>query len=207
MARMTLSVLDERSEEQPADEGREDDREQELELDLADRFADELGAVVGDADGHVGRQGLPIGVERLAHLLGHGHGVGAALLLDADALGRAAVDPGDAPDVLEAVLDHGDVARDRSDCRSTSRTTIFRRVSRSIASPRTRTLISRPGVSSRPAGSSTCSRWRAPMTSWTVRLFSSRRAASSQMRTFRSSVPMREISPMPGIVWSFSLRP
>jgi hypothetical protein len=45
------------------------------------------------------------------------------------------------------------------------------------------------------------------MTSRTVRPFSSRRAASSQMRTFLSSVPMREISPIPEMVWSFSLRP
>ncbi len=45
------------------------------------------------------------------------------------------------------------------------------------------------------------------MTSRTVRPFSSRRAASSQMRMFRSSVPMSEISPMPGMVWSFSLSP
>ncbi len=42
--------------------------------------------------------------------LGHGDGVGAALLLDADALGRHAVDAGQPPDVLEAVLDEGDVA-------------------------------------------------------------------------------------------------
>ncbi len=45
------------------------------------------------------------------------------------------------------------------------------------------------------------------MTSLTVRLFSSRRAASSQMRTFRDSTPMSVISPMPGMVCSFSLSP
>ena len=52
-----------------------------------------------------------ISAMRLAHRLGDGDGVGAALLADAQALGRRAVDAGDAAHVLEAVLDEGDVLR------------------------------------------------------------------------------------------------
>ena len=50
----------------------------------------------------------------------------------------------------------------------------------------TLTLISRPSVSSRPAGSSTCSRRSAAMTSVTVIPFAFSLSASTQILTFRS---------------------
>ena len=60
----------------------------------------------------------------------------------------------------------------RSERRTTEvpdwRTTTSRKASSSMASPRTRTLISRPSVSMRPAGISTCSRRSAACTSAVV---------------------------------------
>ena len=88
---------------------------------------------------------------------------------------------------------------------SCSRTTRPRRVSRSSASPITRTLTSRPSVSMRPAGSSTCSRCSAAITSVTVSPLASSFSASTQMRTLRSRAPPTITSPTPSTVCSFSL--
>ena len=99
----------ERAEEHPADERRQDDREEELELDLVDRVLDEGRRVEVDPDLHPGREGLLDLGHRGLDALGDGDGVRAALLADAEPLGGGAVDAGDAPLVLEAVLDEGDV--------------------------------------------------------------------------------------------------
>ena len=98
------------AEEHPTNESGQHDGQEELELDLVDGLADELRAVVGDRDRHVLGQGLAVLIDGLVDRPGHGDGVRATLLADADALGRASVDAGDAADVLEAVLDQGHVA-------------------------------------------------------------------------------------------------
>ncbi len=120
----------------------------------------------------LGQRLLDLG-ERVLDAVRDRDGVRAALLADAQALRRLAVDARDAPHVLEAVLDERDVARGRPARRSPRGRRSSAGSSRSSASPSTRTLISRPSVSSRPAGSSTCSRWSAAMTSATVSRFSS----------------------------------
>ena len=110
MARMTLSVLesDPRNSQQTR-AVRMTDRKSSNWISLTDS---RMNSVLSKVMATVMSSGSVLRYSSMARadFLGHGHGVGAALLLDADALGRDAVDPGDAPDVLETVLDQGDVA-------------------------------------------------------------------------------------------------
>ena len=85
---------------------------------------------------------------------------------------------------------------------SRNATTSSRKPARSRASPSARTFISRWGVSMRPAGTSRCSRWMAPITSSTVRPCASSRRASNHTRTLRSRYPPMKTSPTPSTVWS-----
>ena len=200
----------ERAEEEPADERGQDHREEELELDLVDRLLDEGGGVEVDPELHPLGQGLldlgDLGLDALRDR----HGVGAALLADAQALRRHAVDARDAPDVLEAVLDERDVVEvDRRPPTSPARRRVGHHdlpqgleVDR-LAEDAHVDLAAR--YSMRPAGSSTCWRWSARVTSPTVSFFASSAAASTQMRTLRSMVPPSVISPTPGTVCSLSL--
>ena len=73
-------------------------------------------------------QRLPDLRQPLAHLRGDRHGVGAALLADAEALGRHAVDAGEHPAVLEAVLDQRHVAEAEQRAVAARRTTSERKV-------------------------------------------------------------------------------
>ncbi len=110
MARMTLSVLesDPRNSQQTKAVRTTESRSSNW-ISLTDSRMNSVLSLVMPTVMSSGRVLLVLRDGR-ADALGHGHGVGAALLLDADALGRAAVHAGQAPDILEAVLDQGDVA-------------------------------------------------------------------------------------------------
>jgi hypothetical protein len=94
------------AEEQPAHQrGGQRDHGAQRELELVHRFLDELGGIEVHRDAHAFRQRFRDLGHALLDALRHRHGVGTALLADADTDRTLAVGARDAADVVQAVLD------------------------------------------------------------------------------------------------------